>query len=245
MHVYSSKQASRIGRTSCLGNILCYFSLLLISCSVVERSSRHELSDGYYHMKNQVATTPVFLECSDEQLLVYSAQDSTPALPLFTISWKGNDSLCLYPFSFSRVSLDLDITTLPFKFRFPRAHLPAQLNTDFNAALYAGRRLDRYTIRSRQKRSGNCVYESFNRGFDFGLFAGIGSTTINPFTTRGVVNDEYFAPLLQGGAAFFLESRAASFGLAMGWDRLLSPDRKYWIYSGKPWLGFIVGMALN
>lgn len=187
----------------------------------------------------------VYLDLTPEQIQIYPSNRVIPALPKLRIPLQGTDSLCLYPFSFSRVSLDLDITTLPFKLRFPQNGLPAQLNTEFNGALYAGHRYDRYYIRSSRNILGQCAYEVVNRGFDFGVFAGIGSTTINPFTTRGAVNDEYFAPHLQGGAAFFLESQVASFGLALGWDRLLTSDRIHWIYTGKPWLGFIVGLALN
>jgi uncharacterized membrane protein YoaK (UPF0700 family) len=28
-------------------------------------------------------------------------------------------------------------------------------------------------------------------------------------------------------------------------DFLTGSERRYWIYQGQPWLGFIVGMALN
>jgi hypothetical protein len=37
----------------------------------------------------------------------------------------------------------------------------------------------------------------------------------------------------------------ASFGFAAGYDYLLSQDRKIWIYNNKPWVGFVVGIALN
>jgi len=227
-------------------SVLIGMAILVVSCGVVERSSRHEFQSGSYLMRAQgVAQERVYLDLTPEQIQIYPSDMVIPALPKLSIPLQGTDSLCLYPFSFSRVSMDIDITTLPFKFRFPQNGLPAQLNTEFNGALYAGRRYDRYYIRSSRNMLGQCAYEVVNRGFDFGVFAGIGSTTINPFTTRGAVSDEYFAPHLQGGAAFFLESHVASFGLAMGWDRLLTSDRNRWIYTRKPWLGFIIGMALN
>jgi hypothetical protein len=51
--------------------------------------------------------------------------------------------------------------------------------------------------------------------------------------------------VLQFGAVGFLESSIASFGIAAGYDYLLSPDRNVWIYSGKPCFGLIIGVALN
>jgi hypothetical protein len=51
--------------------------------------------------------------------------------------------------------------------------------------------------------------------------------------------------IIQSGIAGFIESNVASFGIALGFDSLLNSDRKVWIYNKKPWLGFIVGIALN
>jgi hypothetical protein len=84
-----------------------------------------------------------------------------------------------------------------------------------------------------------------NRGFDFGVFAGPGTTLISPFTTQNKRADEYNGMIFQTGIAGFIESNIASFGLAVGYDYLLNPDRKIWIYTDKPWVGFVVGIALN
>jgi hypothetical protein len=50
---------------------------------------------------------------------------------------------------------------------------------------------------------------------------------------------------MQAGLAGFVELNLASFGIALGFDYLMNPDRKVWIYQNKPWLGFMVGIALN
>ncbi len=84
-----------------------------------------------------------------------------------------------------------------------------------------------------------------NHGFDFGFFAGPGTTLISPFTTRNQRSDEYNGMIIQGGFAGFIESNIASFGLAVGYDYLLSPDSEIWIYQNKPWVGLVVGVALN
>ena len=86
----------------------------------------------------------------------------------------------------------------------------------------------------------------FNKfGYDFGFFAGPGATIINPFNTNNKRADEYSGMIIQTGVAGFLETNVASFGLSIGYDYLLNPDRKIWMYQNKPWVGFIVGIALN
>jgi hypothetical protein len=51
--------------------------------------------------------------------------------------------------------------------------------------------------------------------------------------------------IIQTGIAGFIESNMASFGLGIGFDHLLNRDRDIWIYNKKPWIGFIVGIALK
>jgi hypothetical protein len=84
-----------------------------------------------------------------------------------------------------------------------------------------------------------------NLGYDFGVFAGPGVTLINPLTTLNRVTEEYSGMIMQMGIAGFIESNMASFGLSLGFDTLLNPDRKIWIYNKKLWIGFVVGIALN
>lgn len=83
------------------------------------------------------------------------------------------------------------------------------------------------------------------RGYDFGVFAGPGTTLNSPFTTQNNRTDEYNGIIIQTGIAAFLESNVASFGFAIGLDYLMNSDRDVWIYTHKPWIGFIVGVALN
>ncbi len=51
--------------------------------------------------------------------------------------------------------------------------------------------------------------------------------------------------IVQAGFAGFIESNIASFGLAVGYDYLLSANRELWVYQNKPWVGLVVGVALN
>ena len=146
---------------------------------------------------------------------------------------------------FKKESLDVDITAILLKYR-PSVHgLPGQMTTDFNIGLYTGWRYDRYKIESRLDPLGNNYHKINNWGYDFGLFTGPGATIISPFTTQNKVIDEYSGMIIQTGIAGFIESNIASFGIAVGFDSLLNSDREVWIYNKKPWVGFIVGIALN
>jgi hypothetical protein len=92
---------------------------------------------------------------------------------------------------------------------------------------------------------GKRYHKMSNWGYDFGFFTGPGSTQISPFTTNNQITDEYSGLIIQTGFAGFIESNVASFGISIGVDYLMNSDRDVWIYTNKPWVGFIVGIALN
>jgi hypothetical protein len=163
----------------------------------------------------------------------------------FTISQKPADTVAISPMVFKKKSLDVDITAILLKYRPSVYGLPGQMTTDFNIALYAGWRHDSYTLKNSIDPLGKKYHKTLNRGYDFGLFAGPGATLISPFTTQNKRSDEYSAMVIQSGIAGFLELNVASFGIAVGYDYLLNSDRDIWIYTNKPWVGFIVGIALN
>lgn len=173
------------------------------------------------------------------------AMNSAVEKQTIRISPESFDSAAALPFRLYKSSFDIDITTILMKYRFARPALPAQLNTDFNGALYFGWRHDWYGFNQYRDPLGRYRVQKNNRGFDFGLLGGLTSVQMSPFTTGGIGQREYNAPAIQYGFAFFAESNAASFGLSVGYDYLLGSERNIWIYRNKPWLGFVVGLALN
>ena len=216
------------------------------SCNVLEKSSRHEFESGYYKLDSGPSSKQdVYVDISENEVGVYPKTGATLGDKMMTIKISNSDSLCHYPVKFSKNSLDIDITSNLLKFRPSVYGLPAQMTFDFNAAIYAGWRHDHYRIRSKQDPLGLCHYEIINRGYDFGLFAGPGTTLIGPFSTRDAVVNEYNGVTLQYGLAGFIESDIASFGISTGFDYLFNKDRSLWIYHRKPWFGFVVGIALN
>lgn len=220
---------------------------LVSGCGVIDKASQHDFDSDYYVLqrKGQPAT-PVYVNVDSGRIDVHGlTADKAAGSVLMKISMEPNDSLCHFPVRFYRSSLDIDMTTVLLKYRFATPHLPMQLNTDFNGAIYAGWRHDWYRIYGKSDPLGICRYQSLNRGFDIGVLAGVGSTQVTPFTTGGHGSREYNAPVLQYGLAAFIESNAASFGISAGYDYLLGSERSVWIYNRRPWLGFVVGLALN
>jgi hypothetical protein len=162
-----------------------------------------------------------------------------------TVSFEHADSIHSAPLKLQTQSLDIDITTILLKYRPSAYSLPPQLTADLNISLYAGWRHDNYKIKHHTDPLGKRHLKISNTGYDFGLFAGPGTTSINPFTTNNRTTNEYSGMIVQTGVAGFIESNLASFGVAVGFDYLLTRDRAIWIYNNKPWVGLVVGVALN
>lgn len=233
-------------------NSKCFFLAIwvigiLTSCNTLEKSSMHGFNSGYYKMKSENEQTQnVYLDVNEEKIDVYTGIKNQPEnKQQLSISIDNTDSLIIQPVLFKKQSLDIDVTSVLLKYRPSVSGLPAQLNTDLNMALYVGWRHDYYFV-TRRKDPLNRNYTKINtRGYDIGFFTGPGTTMISPFTTRNQRSDEYSGMILQAGFAGFFESHIASFGIAVGYDYLLNSDRNIWIYHHKPWIGFIVGIALN
>lgn len=222
--------------------VLVFFT----SCNTLEKTSSHGFNSGYYQLHaKQKDVQNVYLEVTDEKIDIYQDTKKQPDKNNFlSISLKP-DSLVISPVAFSKKSLDIDITSILLKYRPGVYGLPAQLTTDFNVAIYVGWRHDNYTVKSKMDPLGKSYNKISNWGYDFGFFTGPGSTAISPFTTQNQITNEYSGLIIQTGFAGFIESNVASFGISAGIDYLLHSDREVWIYTNKPFIGFIVGIALN
>lgn len=221
--------------------------VLVSSCHTLEKASSHGLNSGAYKLKTvDKPTRNVYVEVTPEQIDIYHYTQAQPdKQPFLSLPLNKPDSLNSQPLMLKKHSLDIDITSILLKYRPSVYGLPAQLSSDVNLALYAGWRHDHYNIRSKKNPFGVNYPSMNNWGYDIGIFAGAGSTLISPFSTQNKRSDEYSGMIIQIGMAGFIESNLASFGLALGYDQLLNADRRIWIYQNKPWIGFIVGIALN
>lgn len=221
--------------------------VLLASCNTFEQASRHGFDSGYYRMdENREKRRKVYLDVTEEGFQVHALQGDTVAPePLRSVSMTRADDLPPGGLSFRKQSLDIDITAILMKYRPAVAGLPGQLSTDFNAALYAGWRHDHYRIRPATDPLRRRRHSLSGWGYDLGVFGGVGTTPVGPSSTRDRRLEDYSGMVLQGGVAAFMESNLASFGLAVGMDHLLGRDRRIWIHQHRPWVGLIVGVALN
>lgn len=219
----------------------------MASCNTLEKASIHGLTSGGYLMRQRgEAPMDVYLDVTEEQIDVYRQSFGKPLKPvIFTISLKPGDSMSSREVVVKKQGLDVDITSILLKFRPSVKGLPAQLNTNLNLAVYAGWRRDFFRIRTSTDPLGKRYSRIRNLGYDFGVFAGPGTTAVGAFSTGNSRSDEYDGMVFQVGVAGFVESSMASFGLSIGYDHLLSPDRNVWIYRSKPWIGFIVGIGLK
>jgi hypothetical protein len=220
--------------------------LLLASCSTVEKASMHGFLSGFYSLDSSRKSAKVYVDVVEDQLDVYQTDGAGKvANRLISVPLYASDSARHAPMIFRKTSLDIDIASIFLKYRPSVKGVPAQLSADLNVALYAGLRRDRFKVSYKTDPLGKQTRELNSLGYDLGFFAGTGITPVSPFTTLNRTTNDYSGMIIQMGFAGFLESRFASFGLAIGIDHLVSRDSKIWIYNHKPWVGFVVGIALN
>lgn len=228
--------------------------LIFTSCSSLQESSKYEFSEGVYKAKiSRETAAKVYVDMEDETLRLYPAQDYKrgQAVQLDTTSKivlaipAELDIEPAHSYTFSKPSFDLDVLTIPFKYRPGTAGIPNQLNTTFQGALFIGARRDVFRINYRSTPVGNHRRFMNHFGYSFGFFSGIGATTVNETVTSGQVGYEYEGVVLLNGVAGIVGINNFTFGLALGFDHLLDKYRHDWIYQRKPWLGLAFGLNLN
>ena len=68
---------------------------------------------------------------------------------------------------------------------------------------------------------------------------------MNPWVTNNRIAIEYDGVVWTKGVTGIIGLNNFTTGLAVGWDHLLDRNMAYWIYQGKPWIGFVFGLNLN
>ena len=211
---------------------------LLFGCRVTAPSGT--LAPGLYQINHSndsaIANRQVYVIDSGDslQLLLPATDERRSFAPKACASW-----------TFQRTEVDIDVFTLPFKIRPAQLNLPPQLNSNFNAAVYLGRRIDVYNYQTTAVTTTFGVRKLQSRGFGYGFFAGIGSTTVNDFVTRRPIGIEYEGVVLDAGLAAIYDARIFNVGLAVGIDYLADTNRRDWIYQQRPWFGVLFGLNLN
>ena len=147
-------------------------------------------------------------------------------------------------FRYQTTGLDVDLFTMPFKYRFKTADQPGQLEDKLNVGVHIGGRYDLGRHRTVYfRRNHRSEISTFSVGL--GGFFCVSPARVDPFSTLGRVTDEYYGLGVNYGISTTISVRSFSAGLAVGFEQLTDRNRNLWIYQHKPWLGVTFGINLN
>ena len=231
-------------------NQFFYFvvAFLFSSCNLLKEGNTYELKNSKYKSTTKGNPEYFWVQFIDTAMILYPFLNKIEVNknnPLY-FSFNENsrpDSLTFL--NLSKSCFDIDILTIPFKYRPSVKSFPNQLNTNFSGAVYAGFRNDFYHFYFSADPVGGQKRELKHFGFGFGIFSGFGSTAINSWTTQSQVQSEYDGFVFMNGVAGIIAVNKLTFGLGIGIDILLDKNKSSWIYQHKPWVGFTVGLNLN
>ena len=234
-----------------IGLLVCIVTTLG-SCTLLKENSKYDFNDGIYQTR-RFGRHPVYvLRVDDDTIAVFPVlefKDSTAILTKQRVNYtpmqkKFKDNKVSH--SFYRPSFDVDVITIPAKFRPATYLLPNQLTTNFNGAVLCGYRIDAYKVNYRRTPLNIYKQKVNHTGYSGGLFAGIGNTLVDANSLRGSNTDlQYEGMILVTGVAANIAVESITFGISFGTDYLLDKYSGLWVYQGKPCIGFTVGLDLN
>ncbi|MEO8821802.1 MAG: hypothetical protein ABI267_00665 [Ginsengibacter sp.] len=194
-------------------------------CSITGNSSKFTFADGYYRTRlNGKKYKKYYVTPGTDSIKVYPANISRQiADTVNSIAVFFPEHLRTTNFSkkrFNAESFDLDVITILFKYRPPVKEYPAQLNTNFNGALYAGYRKDTYALSYKNTPLHVANREIIHHGFSFGAFAGFGTARIDEFVTLRRIDYEYDGVIFTPGVASEFDLNKINFVVLSGLDFL-------------------------
>lgn len=227
------------------------FIFIATGCSVLKNSPKYGFSEGYYesrlfHKKKK----KVYVLPQEDTVKVYTAKSLqkqfVDTLSSLKIAFPPDRKpLQFEDYFFRKSTFDLDVLTIPFKYRPAVPSFPRQLNATFNGALYAGFRSDLYRLSYSQTPLRLFKRRITHFGYSFGAIGGIGTSRIDEYVTSNNIAIQYDGTVAFAGLNLLVGVETISIGLAVGADHLLDPNRKYWVNQGKPWFGVSFGLNLN
>jgi hypothetical protein len=232
--------------------VILFISGLIIigsqGCAPFDKIYSHDFSSGYFRLKDPVAgCKKVYVELSGDSLAVYSLRENSREPDLSSLKRAVIGSLSpgdfLYKSTFIKTSPDVDLSTILLKFRPAAGNVPAQLSANVNGIFYVGFRKDFYRMTSHLSPAHTRSTFIRQLGFDFGPFAGIGITPVNPTTTMFKTDSEYDGIVFQKGFALFGTFENMSVGITLGFDNLTDRNKDIWVFNRKPWIGIAIGIA--
>ena len=225
--------------------------LTMSGCAFLRDNAKYNFNDGIYRT-NVFSHDRVYVMHVDEDTVsvfpVKEYGDSTAIqtqkrVNYTTMQRRLKDNKASH--AFYKPSFDADLMTIPLKYRPAEKNIPNQLVTNYNGALFLGYRVDEYRLRYKRTPLNSYKQDVKHIGYSAGLYCGIGSSLVNPWVLTDPKADiEYDGLTLISGIAANMAADKITFGIAVGVDHLLDKNHKYWIYQGKPNIGFTVGLDL-
>lgn len=222
---------------------------MLYSCESLKESSKYQFVEGYYKVPVKGKTEKLYVLTGSDTIKAYRARDlsgekidTTHAFQFAFPPIRPHDFSST---SFTRNTLDFDILTILFKYRFPVKGFPPQLNASFNGALYLGYRTDVYKLSYKTTPMRYVKRTITHYGYSVGIFSGFGTARIDEYDTEGALNYEYDGLVNLTGVAIIAALDRLTAGLTIGVDHLLDKNHSVWINNGKPWIGISLGLNLN
>ena len=210
------------------------FSLLILSsCESLKESSKYQFVEGFYKASAKGKTEKLYVLTGSDTIKAYRARDisgeridTTHAL-LFAFPPIKPDNFS--SIGFTRNTLDFDILTILFKYRFPVKGFPPQLNASFNGALYLGYRTDVYKLSYKTTPMRYVKRSITHYGYSIGIFSGFGTARIDEYDTEGAIAYEYDGLVNLTGVAIIAALDKLTAGLTIGIDHLLDKNSSNWI----------------
>jgi len=235
-----------------ISNVLAIGLLTAISVSCVStgKIARHDFDSGFYNLKIQGSqSSSVYAKVTEDSVIIYPViTNGKKELPNMSSGTglklsKTKTDKYLNKSCFINNSLDIDLTSILFKYRQPKDDVPAQFSADLNFAVFLGFRKDYYKMASSVHPLHDDISFIRQIGFDLGIFAGIGTSPVNPSNTNNIISQQYDAMIFQKGIAGFISYGKMSLGLALGFDNLMDKNRPSWVFNQKPYLGLVIGIS--
>ena len=227
--------------------VITFFS----GCSIFRDSSKYSFNDGIYQTKRFSHNEVYVLKVDDDTIAVFPViefKDSTAILTKQRVNYtsmqkKFKDNKVVH--NFYRPSFDLDVMTIPIKYRPAAYTLPNQLTTNFNGAIFAGYRIDDYRVNYKRTPLNTYKQSVKHIGYSAGLYAGLGNTNIDQWSLKTAPDIQYEGMLFGYGIAANVAIERFTFGVAVGTDYLMDHYHTLWFYEGKPCVGFTVGLDIK
>ena len=232
--------------------IIILLTISLSSCYILHQGSKYGFNDGIYQTKIFTKNEVYVLAVTEDTIAVFPVlefKDSTAVLTKQRVNYtslqrKFKDNKVSH--TFYKPSFDLDVMTVPVKYRFPIDGLPNQLTTNFNGALFGGYRIDAYKINYKRTPLNTYKQKVKHIGYSAGLYAGIGSTLVDATTLDDPgIYTTYEGVIFIAGICANMAVENLTVGISLGEDHLLDQNRNKWIYEGRPCIGFTLGLNIN